>query len=399
MTTARFSALGPWPATFEEGCRVKLSIEGPSLEFAPSSAYAALLRRVEAQHRLFSVHWELTYRCNERCTHCYLQVFAPHATIPDELTTEECLQVVDQIAAAGALNLTLSGGEILTRRDFFEIAQYARQKRLLLRLFTNGIWIRPRLADRIAALHPYAVEISLYSVQPELHEAITRRRNSWRLSIQAIRLLRERNVRVVVKTPLMRQNVREIDELQRLAQELGASFRYDITITSKDTGGMDPLQYRLTYEDLLWLMRRQLDISRWVNRSVNGDQRPCGIATKAAVIDPYGNVYPCIETRFKAGNLRQQSLQEIWASSPVWQELGRLTLDELPVCRDCALRHLCVRCHGLALREDGNLRAPARVNCREALARRQALVEVQALPADYPIPIHLQQDEEFQRYL
>jgi hypothetical protein len=53
----------------------------------------------------------------------------------------------------------------------------------------------------------------------------------------------------------------------------------------------------------------------------------------------------------------------------------------------------------LALREDGNLRAPARVNCREALARRQALVEVQALPADYPIPIHLQQDEEFQRYL
>jgi len=379
--------------------RGKLSVEGPSLEYNPSSAYSAMLRQVEARHRLFSVHWELTYRCNEKCTHCYLQVFAPHETIPGELTTDECFQVVDQIAEAGALNLTLSGGEILVRRDFFEIAQYARQKRLLLRLFTNGILIRPQVADRIAALHPYAVEISLYSVRPELHEAITRRRNSWHLTTQAIRLLRERGVRTIVKTPLMRQNVREIDDLQRLAEELGAGFRYDITITSKDVGGMEPLQYRLTYEDLLWLMHRQIDASLWLNRSVNGDQRTCGVATKAAVVDPYGNVYPCIETRFKAGNLRQQSLREIWASSPVWQELNQLTLDKLPMCRDCELRHLCVRCHGLALREDGDLRGPARVNCREALARRQALVERQALPADFPVPVHLQQDVEFQCYI
>lgn len=376
-----------------------MSVEGPFPEHNLSSAYQDILRKVEAQHRLFSVHWELTYRCNEKCTHCYLQVYASHETVPGELTTDECFQVVDQIAEVGALNLTLSGGEILVRRDFFEIAQYARQKRLLLRLFTNGILIRPQVADRIAALHPYAVEISLYSARPELHEAITRRRNSWRLTIQAIRLLRERNVRVIVKTPLMRQNVREIDELQRLAQELDADFRYDMTITPKDGGGMEPLQYRLRYEDLLWLMHRQIDASLWVNRLVKGDQRTCGVATKAAVIDPYGNVYPCIETRFKAGNLRQQSLLEIWDYSPVWQELGRLTLDELPVCRQCELRHLCVRCHGLALREDGDLRAPARVNCREALARRQALVELQVLPADYPIPIHLQQDEEFQRFI
>jgi radical SAM protein with 4Fe4S-binding SPASM domain len=108
-------------------------------------------------------------------------------------------------------------------------------------------------------------------------------------------------------------------------------------------------------------------------------------------IGPYGDVFSCVQARVAAGNLREQSLQAIWQTSPVWNDLRRLTLNELPVCRTCELRTLCVRCHGLALVEDGDLRAPASVNCREALARRQVLVEKGALPADYPIPAHLRE--------
>jgi radical SAM protein with 4Fe4S-binding SPASM domain len=371
--------------------RSEVSVDGPQseLQVLVGNPYEEIIRRVSSTRRLFSVHWELTYRCNEKCTHCYLDVLAPNATAPGELSTRECLTVIDQIAAAGVLNLTLSGGEILTRGDFFEIAEYARSKRLLLRLFTNGIRISPRVADRIAALHPYSVEISLYSARPAVHDGITRLRRSWELSVRALRLLGGRGVRTVIKTPIMVENVNEIDDLQVLADELGASFRYDLTITPKNSGALDPLKHRVGYRDLVGLMRRQIDPELWLKRNVPADQPACGIAQKAIQIDPCGNVYPCMETRLPVGNLRETSLLELWQDWPLWQELGKLTWSELPVCHTCELRNLCVRCHGLALQETGDLRSPALVTCGEALARRQVLVEMGALPQDYPIPAHL----------
>jgi len=367
-----------------------MSVEGPSSHPPGENLYQDLLAQSGKKHRLITAHWELTYRCNEKCMHCYLDVFSPNAVVPGELTTTECFRVIDQLAEMGTLNLTLSGGEILVRRDWFEIAEYARIKRFLLRLFTNGILIKPAVADRIASLHPYAVEMSFYSIRPEIHEAITRVPRSYELTLRAFQLLHERGVRTVLKTPLMHETVHEIDELRELAEKVGARFRYDITITPKDSGGLSPLQHRMTDEDLLWVMRHVIEPSQWVERKVQPESRTCGITQSAIALDPYGNVYPCLQVRTNAGNVRTQSIREIWEQSQVWQDLGHLTLNELPVCRTCELRHICVRCHGLAQMEDGDLRGPALVNCREALARRQALIEKGLLPADFPIPAHLQ---------
>lgn len=366
-----------------------MSIETSSSGPASPISYARLVASTQETHRLFSVHWELTYRCNERCSHCYLNVLPPGANVPGELTTEECLRVIDQLAEAGALNITLSGGEILVRHDLFEIAEYARAKRFLLRLFTNGTLIRPAVADRIAGLHPYAVEVSIYGADAETHERITRLPRSFELTINAVRMLRERGLRVVMKTPLMRENVRHYRAIEALAAGLGARFRYDITITPKDTGGLSPLRHRMTDEDLLWLFRETLVPSLWTDRNVTDESRTCGIARNAVAIDPFGNVFPCLQVRALAGNVRDKSIKELWEASPIWQELGSLTLGGLPVCRTCELRNFCVRCHGLAQMEVGDLRRPALVNCREALARRQVLSEIGLLPVGPPIPAPL----------
>ncbi|HKY05807.1 MAG TPA: radical SAM protein, partial [Blastocatellia bacterium] len=220
----------------------------PVIDHARDSESADLYKRLiagtESNHRLFSAHWELTYRCNERCSHCYLDVLAPNAEAVGELTTEECLRVIDELAALGVMHLLFSGGEILARHDFFQIAEHARSKRLLLRLFTNGILITPLLADRIAALHPYSVEISLYSSAPETHDRITGIARSWELTTRALALLRDRGVRTKMKVPLMRENIGELRQMAALAAELGAQFRYDTTITPKDDGGRSPLKHR-----------------------------------------------------------------------------------------------------------------------------------------------------------
>ncbi len=360
----------------------------PAQREANQNPYERIVSKMLRQHRLLSVHWELTYRCNETCTHCYLDVLKPNARVAGELTTAQVVDGLDQCAAMGALNVTFSGGETLVRRDFFEIAEHARRKRFAVRLFTNGILITPKLADRIAALQPLAVEISVYAADAETHDAITMRRRSWELSMRAARLLRERGVHVILKTPLMHENVRQLHALRAQATELGATFRYDPVVTAKDNGDRSNLGHRMTSDDLVWLLREEISVTDSVPQPIGDAHRSCSIGLHSLIVDPYGNVFPCVQTRIAAGNLAEQPLKEIWLSQ-VFHEMGQLTFDVLPVCRTCELNSICHRCHANALVETGDMFAPATANCREALARRQVMIEKGILPANFPIPAHL----------
>src|SRR2546421_10376586 len=89
-----------------------------------------------------SVHMDVTYRCNERCVHCYLD-HEDHG----EMTTAEIKDLLEQSASAGAFILSLSGGEILLRKDFFEILEYARGLTFCVKLKTNAILIREHEAE------------------------------------------------------------------------------------------------------------------------------------------------------------------------------------------------------------------------------------------------------------
>ena len=340
------------------------------------------------QHRLLSLHWELTYRCNEVCTHCYLDVFKPNARIAGELTLAQGQHLLDEAASMGALNITFSGGEALVHQEFFALAAYARRKRFAVRLMSNGLLINEHNADRIAQLKTTGVEISLYGADPETHDAITRRRRSWELTTRAFRLLRERGIHTIMKTPLMHDNVRQVHALRQLASELGATFRYDTSLTAKDNGDHAPLRHEMTAEDLAWLLRQEIPADVEPPAPIGEAHRSCSIGMHSLVVDPYGNVYPCIQARIPAGNVLDRPLAQVWQSA-VFADTSSLTFDELPVCRTCELNMICMRCHATALESTGDMHAPSPANCREALVRREVLIEKGALPADYPIPAHL----------
>src|ERR1700758_5095616 len=111
---------------------------------------------------------DVTYRCNERCVHCYLD-HDDHG----EMTTAEIKHLLDEMAEAGVFVLTLSGGEIFLRKDFFEILEYARQLLFCVKLKPNAVLIREREAARLRALGIQSIQISIYSHRPEVHDAIT----------------------------------------------------------------------------------------------------------------------------------------------------------------------------------------------------------------------------------
>lgn len=337
-----------------------------------TNVYNNITRKAARTHRLLSIQWELTYRCNERCTHCYLDVMPPSAKVPGELSTEEAKRLVDDLARLGGLTITFSGGEIFVRSDIFELSAYARKKGFAIRYFTNGILIKPEIADKIAAVKPVVVELSVYGSNAATHDGITQVPGSYDLTMRAVKLLLERGVRCIIKTPVMKENIGEIRELQRQAEEMGISFQYDLTIIPKHTGDVSPLKHRPSDDQLLDFLRERVTPGSWTLHSIEGDHRFCGIGLSSLTISPYGEIYTCVGARVSAGNIRTNSLETIWHESSVWEETGNLTISNLPVCSTCELRQFCVRCHGTAAFEDGDMLGCSSVAYREARLRRQA---------------------------
>ena len=337
--------------------------------------YKQILQKTKVQHRLLAIQWELTYRCNERCTHCYLDVLSPGSLVPGELSTEEAKQVVDNLAELGGLTITFSGGEIFLRTDIFEIASYAREKGFAIRFFTNGILIKPAIADKIAAVKPVVVELSVYGSDAETHDLITQIPGSFDLTMRALKLLLDRGVRCIIKTPIMKENIHQIGALRQLADDLDIRFSYDLTIIPKHTGDVTPLKHRPTDDQLLDFLQERIKPDTYHLTDQTDQFRFCGIGRNSLTIDPYGGISTCVGARVTAGNIRAEPLQKIWHESPVWEETANLTLKNLPVCASCELSQFCVRCHGTAAFEDGDMLGCSSVAYREARLRRQAYME------------------------
>lgn len=344
---------------------------------AERNPYHRLIAAARSRRQLIHVHWELTHRCSERCTHCYLVVLPSGRMPPGELRTDECLAIVDQMAELGVLSVTFSGGEFLTRRDWFAIARHARERRLALRLFTNGLAVTERVARQIAALHPLRVEVSLYGPDAELHEAVTRVRGSFARTCRGLKLLHALGVHTVVKTPLLRANIRRCAELAALAETLGAAFQVDPILTPRLDGGQAALAQRVAAEDLQRLMERTLDTAQWplpaAEAGASPAAAPCGIGSSSLLIDPYGNVFPCVEVRQCMGNLRREPLRAIWENAAAWESVQRELAQTPAQCTSCPVLGYCIRCPGMARNEHGKLGVASSAHCAAAWARCRAI--------------------------
>ena len=319
-----------------------------------------------------SVQLDLTYRCNERCVHCYLD-HHDHG----EMTTAEIKNLLDQMAEAGVFYLTISGGEILMRRDFFEILEYARLRTFCIKLKTNGILIRKKEADRIKALGVESVQISIYSHVPEVHDAITKLPGSLEQSIEAIRRLRAHGIQVTMANVLMVQNANDYAGVRALAAELGAQFIMDPMITPMMDGDRSILNLNIDETALREVLR---------NESLTGasieefcappqgpdadalDMLPCSAGHTACYVSPYGDVYPCVQFPLPSGNVRNTKFVDIWRDSPQLNEVRSITLRDMPSCSKCTHGGTCTRCPGLAYLE-GNMRGPSSQDCEKSYAR------------------------------
>jgi radical SAM protein with 4Fe4S-binding SPASM domain len=318
-----------------------------------------------------SVHVDVTMRCNERCAHCYRVI-----EDRDELTTAEIHALLDDLARAGTLYLTLSGGEVFLRADLLDILAHARRRHFDVRLKSNALLVTAARADRLRALGVRQVDVSVYGVDPAVHDGITGVRGSFEKSLAGAASLRDAGIRVKLNCPLMTVNARSVGAVRALADRLGVMCGFDPMITARNDGDRSPVRLRIARGDLPAVLADATLGLAAPAASPDGeddvDDVPCGAGHNGAYVSAYGDVMPCVAMPIACGNVREEPFSVIWSRSPALARVRAVRIRDLHTCSTCSARAFCTRCPGQALVEDGDLHGPARAACEHALASARA---------------------------
>ena len=344
---------------------------------------------------LYSTGWELTYRCNERCIHC----FNPGASHVEgdksyrkveELDLEQIKSTIDDLKKIGVFRILLTGGEIFLRKDIFEIIKYIKKLRFSLTIFTNGTLLKYMDVDLLQKLYPYRVELSLYSSDPIKHDKITRLKNSWQKTVDITKYMVSRNIKVQLKMIVMKETVNDTDQFRKLCDELNVESVVDFNMSPGVDGSKFPVEkllpepeklIRQCFDNLSPLYVGTLKNPNSYDPKKLANEAVCGAGCTTMNITAEGNISPCNALPLEYGNLKKNKMSEIWTESSVGKKednykyslkksnsnLGHKRLSswqgvvrkDYEICGNFKRCSWCQKCPGLAYLETGNELKPS----------------------------------------
>lgn len=338
---------------------------------------------------LFPV-WNITQACNLSCVHCYQN--ARHKPDPDELTTDEKLDLIDQLGHEYVPFLAFAGGEPLVTRDFWTILERCAKRGIHVTLATNGTMLTPEICQRLKDVNVKYVEVSLDSLNPDEHDAFRGMKGAWARTVQGIRNSVAVGIRTGIATCFTRRTAHTVDDVVKFAIDLGcrtfSHFNFIPVGRGKEIIDADltPGQREL----LLRKLQRHLEEGKIgvvstapqfgrccilygaedgvfatghagrgsgkktmvLARYIGG----CGTGRCYCAIQPNGIFTPCVYIpNENVGNIRRQTLAEIW-NNPLFATLADRE-DRGDHCGVCDYRHYCGGCRARALAYTGDIQA------------------------------------------
>lgn len=316
---------------------------------------------------------ELTNRCNIDCVHCYISGGAGQND--PELTAAEWDGIFGQIARRGTLWLLVTGGEPFIRPDLPEILEKLKRKGLLYTLFSNGTLIDDSAVAMLRDWRPFSVEITLYGATEKTYEKVTGSGKAFRACLRGIERLLKAGIRTELKTVVLTLNRHELDGIRRIAEELGAPFRFDTAIHKAVHSGKTPEKYRLSPEEVAaydvedperlesWLQfLKRKPAARRLDHYYH-----CGAGVSTFAVTAHGLLNVCGFSDEPGWDLRTGGFDECW--DVVIPELRRRKLDREFECRKCDLLLLCGHCAPLAKLETGDPQSKVDYFCNSAKIR------------------------------
>src|SRR5262245_51925224 len=343
--------------------------------------------------RPYVISWNLTYRCNLACEHCYLDaggtplVRSESFADRSELGTEECFRVIDDIAAFAPECVTiLTGGEPLLRRDILEIVKRAAERGLWVVVGTNGVRITENVARRLAEAGARGLSLSLDALDPERHDRFRRVRGAWQNTVEGAEILNRTGLPFIVQTTAGAHNLGELEAIADFAHDRLSAKVWNLyflvpTGRGQFVSDMTPAQYDGVLASL-YRIQRKYDRRMLVNakcaphyiktllegesagglrdgppiRTYSGGAGGCPAGTHYMGIRPNGDVTPCPYLPVFAGSLRKAPLSDLWSSSELFTDIRRRS-SLGGRCGMCELNAHCGGCRARAYGMTGDLMA------------------------------------------
>ena len=342
---------------------------------------------------LGSLDIELTERCNNNCIHCCINLPVDDLNAKaKELSTSQIKSILEEAVSLGCLTVRFTGGEPLLRDDFEELYVFARKLGLKVLLFTNAALITPELADLFSRIPPLEkVEVTVYGMRKASYEGVTRVSGSFEAAWRGMKLLLDKKVPFIVKSPLLSFNKDEIDEFEEWAKSIPwmdkpPSYSMFFNLRRRHDGRKNESikKLRVTPEEgLKVLTRRKNKYLKEMKEFCSKFMRPpgdklfsCGAGRAGGCVDAYGMFQPCMslghaETIY---DLKKGSLKDALINFfPKVREIKAVNPDYLDRCAKCFLKGLCEQCPVKSYLESGTLDTPVEYYCEIAHAQARFL--------------------------
>jgi len=345
---------------------------------------------VSAFDRPYIISWNLTYRCNLACEHCYLDAGAEKERKDtslafedrSELSTPEVFKIIDDISEfAPEAVVILTGGEPLLRRDILEIISYGNQKNLWIVVGSNGVMITESLAKTLKESGVRGMALSLDALNPHVHDLFRKVSGAFNNTVQGAQVLHQAELPFIVQTTVGKHNIDQLNEIAQFAYEKMQAKVFNLYFLVPSGRGqyisdISATEYNRVLEEIS-VIQENYDGKMMVNakcaphysrhlfehkpdskflKNFTGNAGGCPAGTQYMGIRPNGDMTPCPYLPQFGGNLKTQSLKTIWETSALFQNIRKR--DQLADrCGQCEFSNTCGGCRARAFTTFGSVLA------------------------------------------
>lgn len=297
---------------------------------------------------------EISNPCNERCVHCYRTCgHTVHGFLSQQYVVH-ILEEVSPLMSAKRKEILITGGEILLNPEWQKIVATCVQKGFYVTLFTNGTLLDERAANFLAQFtraQLKEVQFSLYALESNIHDSITKMKGSHQKTMRAIELLRERQVPVFIACPAMQENKAAFPNLMRWADAEGIPSCVDLFIFGTSDYTAQNFSHRLSMDDLEAFFTHTLENDGQL-AYIWGSKAPVNPATtqfyggacSSLCISGDGVIYPMIGWYTPIGSIRRDSIRDVFLHHSLLQKIRSIMINDIPACNQCDLLSYCSFC-------------------------------------------------------
>ena len=301
--------------------------------------------------QLTNLHIEITSRCNERCVHCYI----PNDNKVNNIEPSLFYDILEQCNDMKLLHLTLSGGEPMLHPNFCDFLRKCKEYDFSINILTNLTLLNDDIISEMKRNSLLGVQVSLYSMNSDIHDEITQMKGSFEKTKNAILKLIENNIPMQISCPIMKQNKNNYNDVKEWAKKYNIHVGDDYTIIAKYDHTTQNLSNRISIDEVEELINNIVDtdikyvekMKKEIERKKNTpyDDYVCSVCNSSICITESGNVYPCAGWQDNVvGDVKETSLKDIWENSEKVKYLREVKKQDFPKCIQCLEKDYCTMC-------------------------------------------------------